>query len=202
MKKLGILLVLSLLGLGLFSACASNADTLPGPSPMTSAMPTASPMTTMGPTVSLSPAASPTTSAAPTAGAGGMGVNTVEDARRVSEDVQDEVEKLSEVKDAETVVAGNIALVGLEYDAQYQGGLTERLMEMVKSRVETIDKTVTTVHVTDDKAIAKKISDLEDKLEKGDITFEELQTQMLDIGSGIAGGGNANVTKPQTTKGA
>lgn len=201
MKKLWILLVISLLGLGLFTACTSNADTLPGPSPMTSAMPSVSPMTTMGPTVSLAPAASPSASAAPSVGAG-MGANTLEDARRMSENVSDEVEKLSEIKDAEAVVAGNIALVGIEYDAQYQGGLTQRLMEMVKSRVETIDKSITTVHVTDDKAMVDKISKLEDKLDDSTMTFEELQTQVLDIGSGLAGGGNANVTKPQTTMGA
>lgn len=120
----------------------------------------------------------------------------------MSENVSDEVEKLSEIKDAEAVVAGNIALVGIEYDAQYQGGLTQRLMEMVKSRVETIDKSITTVHVTDDKAMVDKISKLEDKLDDSTMTFEELQTQVLDIGSGLAGGGNANVTKPQTTMGA
>ena len=40
-------------------------------------------------------------------------MNTVEDARRLSDDVSEEVEKLSELDDAEAVVAGNIALVGI-----------------------------------------------------------------------------------------
>ena len=125
-----------------------------------------------------------------------------EDARRLSDDVSEEVEKLSELDDAEAVVAGNIALVGISYDAQYQGGLTDRLVEMVKSRVEAMDKTITAVHVTDDEAIMNKIDQLRESLNNGQITFEELQTQVLDIGSSITGGGNAMVSQPQTNTGA
>lgn len=102
--------------------------------------------------------------------------------------------KVSELDDAEAVVAGNIALVGISYDAQYQGGLTDRLVEMVKSRVEAMDKTITAVHVTDDEAIMNKIDQLRESLNNGQITFEELQTQVLDIGSSITGGGNAMVS--------
>lgn len=194
MKKTWILLVISILGLALFSACASNADTMPSPSPMASTTPSAAPQATQGPTVSIAPATeAPATPA---------GVNSIEDAQRVSDNVAEEVEKLSELDTAEAVVAGNIALVGVKYDAQYQGGLTERLTEMVEQRVETIDKTITAVHVTDDEATLDKISKLRDELNNKSITFEELQTQLLDIGSGIAGGSTPQVTQPQTTTGA
>ena len=181
MKKTWTLVVISLLGLALFSACASNADTLPSPAPSASVTPSAMPEA-----ATVQPA----------------GVNTVEDARRLSDDVSEEVEKLSELDDAEAVVAGNIALVGISYDAQYQGGLTDRLVEMVKSRVEAMDKTITAVHVTDDEAIMNKIDQLRESLNNGQITFEELQTQVLDIGSSITGGGNAMVSQPQTNTGA
>ena len=130
------------------------------------------------------------------------GVNSIEDAQRVSDNVAEEVEKLSELDTAEAVVAGNIALVGVKYDAQYQGGLTERLTKMVEQRVETIDKTITAVHVTDDEAMLDKIAKLREELNNKSITFEELQTQLLDIGSGIAGGSTPQVTQPQTTTGA
>ncbi len=193
MKKTWILLVISILCLGLFTACTSSADTMPSPIPSVSVSPSASPMA--------SPSVSPTTSAGPTAGME-AGVNTIEDAARVSEMVEDEAEKLSEIDDAEAVVAGNIALVGVKYDAQYQGGLTERLIEMVDARVQAINKTITTVHVTDDATLMDKIKMLEEKVEKKEITFEELQTQVLDIGSKMAGGSDVNVNQPQSTAGA
>ena len=53
----------------------------------------------------------PSASAMPSATVQPAGVNTVEDARRLSDDVSEEVEKLSELDGAEAVVAGNIALV-------------------------------------------------------------------------------------------
>ncbi len=194
MKKTLTLLVLSLLGLALLSACASNADTLPSPAPSPSVTPSTSPEASQTPMASAQPTA--------TADAAQGGVNTVEDAKRVSDDVSEEVEKLSELESAEAVVAGNIALVGVKYDAQYQGGLTERLTEMVKTRVENMNKTVTAVHVTDDEQIMQKIAKLREQLGQGQMTFEELQTQVLDIGSSIGGGGDASVSQPQSTTGA
>lgn len=188
MKKTWTLVVISLLGLALFSACASNADTLPSPAPSASVTPSMTPQASQAPTASAMPAATPEPA----------GVNTVEDAKRLSDDVSEEVEKLSELKGAEAVVAGNIALVGITYDAQYQGGLTDRLTEMVKSRVEAMDKTITAVHVTDDEAMVKKIGQLRESLNNGQITFEELQTQVLDLGSTLTGGGDAMLSQPQT----
>lgn len=188
MKKTWTLVVISLLGLALFSACASNADTLPSPAPSASVTPSMTPQASQAPTASAMPAATPEPA----------GVNTVEDAKRLSDDVSEEVEKLSELKGAEAVVAGNIALVGITYDAQYQGGLTDRLTEMVKSRVEAMDKTITSVHVTDDEAMVKKIGQLRESLNNGQITFEELQTQVLDLGSTLTGGGDAMISQPQT----
>lgn len=195
MKKTWILLVISVLCLALFTSCASTADTLPSPSPSASVSPSAAPVATQGPTVSISP----TNSTEPTAEGG---VNTVEDAKRVSDSVAEEVEKLSELDTAEAVVAGNIALVGIKYDGQYQGGLTERLIEMVEARVEAIDKTITAVHVTDDEGLVQQIGELRKKLNDGGITFEELQTQMLDVGSAITGGSDAPSDQPQATTGA
>lgn len=201
MKRKGILLVISMMCMALFTGCASNADMMPETSP--TAGPTASaapvqvmPTNTAGPTVSLSP----TNTAA--AGKQEAGVNSVEDARRVSDQVSEEVEKLSELDKAEAVVAGGIALVGISYDTQYQGGLTERVNEMVTERVEMIDKAITTVHVTDDEQAVTRIAQLREKLRAGDITFEELQTQVLDIGSGITGGGSPQVSQPQSDTGA
>ena len=156
----------------------------------------------MPPAVSIAPAvtASPDMEATP------AGINSVEDSKRVSEKVSDEVEKLSEIDEAEALVAGNIALVGVKYDDQYQGGLTDRLKDMVQERVDIVDKTVTTVHVTDDGEMMTRIAELREKLDDMNFTFEQLQTKLLELGSSITGGGmpeaaQPDVTQPQSTTG-
>ena len=126
------------------------------------------------------------------------GINSIEDARRVSGQISDEIEKLSEIDDAEVVVAGNIALVGVEYDDQYQGGLTDRLRDMITERVETIDKAVTSVHVTDSREMFALVKELAKKMESAGVTFDELQTQLLNLGSSIAGSGTPEVSQPQS----
>lgn len=206
MKKTWILLGLTLVSLAVLTACTSNADTMQGNTATTrpSSVPTqtTSPTTSLSPAVTYAPAATDNMTGGMTTGAStGMqegGVNTVEDARRVSGKVDDEVEKLSEIDDAEAVVAGNIALVAVKYDKQYQGGLTERLISMINERVEMADKAITAVHATDDQNMVSRISNLHEKLEEDQLSFEELQTQVLEIGSAISGGGTPDVTQPQS----
>lgn len=210
MKKQGFLLAISMTCLMLFTSCSGTADSMPAPSQAPS---TTAPAGTAGPTASMAPSA--TTGVGDMMGelAAGMspelgqdageksGVNSVADAKRISDRIEDEVEKLSELDEAEAVVAGNIALVGISYDAQYQGGLTDRLEQMVTERVEMIDKAITAVHVTDDKDAVMKIKQLNEKLDDSQISFEELQTQVLDIGSTITGGGSPQISQPQSSTG-
>ena len=208
MKKGWMLLGISVLSLTALTGCTSSADTMPSPSPSATMSATASPSVTTSPMASLSPAmtVSPDTEGVP------AGINSVEDSKRVSERVSEEVEKLSEIDDAEALVAGNIALVGVEFDSQYQGGLTDRVKEMVQERVDMVDKTVTTVHVTDDGEMMTRIAELREKLDDMNFTFEQLQTKLLEIGSAITGGGKPeaaqpdtnqpNMTQPQSTTGA
>ncbi|MBP3645258.1 MAG: YhcN/YlaJ family sporulation lipoprotein [Clostridia bacterium] len=202
MKKGWMLLGISVLSLTALTGCTSSADTMPSPSPSATMNATASPEATMPPAVSIAPAvtASPDMEATP------AGINSVEDSKRVSEKVSDEVEKLSEIDEAEALVAGNIALVGVKYDDQYQGGLTDRLKDMVQERVDIVDKTVTTVHVTDDGEMMTRIAELREKLDDMNFTFEQLQTKLLELGSSITGGGmpeaaQPDVTQPQSTTG-
>ena len=200
MKRNGILLVISLMCMALFTGCTSNADTMPTPTTTATGTqaPTTAPTQTMGPTVSMSPSITEGVEEMVSGLMSDGGVNSIEDARRISERVSDEVEKLSELDEADAVVAGNIALVGVMYDSQYQGGLTERVKQMVTERAEMVDKAITTVHVTDEKDAVMKIKDLHEKLKAGDMTFEELQTQVLDIGSTITGGGSPQVSQPES----
>lgn len=175
MKKHWMLMALLMLTAALLTGCASNADMLATPTP--GAMPTqpmVSPSVTEGldtlpdlmPDVmpDLMPSASPDGSAAPALGAGG--VTTLEDARRVSEQAEDALDKLSEVDDAFVVITGSTALVGLEFNSQYQGGVDERLKQMVLSRIQTVHKSITGVAVTDDAQLVQQIEALSDSLEE------------------------------------
>ena len=81
MKKTWILLVISVLCLGLFTACASSADTMPSPSPAATNTPAATAQPT--PSVSIEPAV--------TEAPASNSVATVEDVLRVSDDVSEEV---------------------------------------------------------------------------------------------------------------
>ncbi|MBE5794832.1 MAG: hypothetical protein E7323_09175 [Clostridiales bacterium] len=193
-KTFGTLLVLSLTCTGLFTSCTSNADAMPNPAPTTQSATTA-PMATTSPNATMDVMPSPTASAEPaTVGA----ASTVADAQRLSDRVEDEVEKLSEVDEADAVVIGNIALVGISYDGQYQGGMTDRLKAMVVDRVEMTDKTITAVHVTDDQTLRKSIAALNDMMDDANASFEMLQTKALDIAAQLTGSG---LTQPESTSG-
>lgn len=162
---------------------------------MVTAMPTAT--ATILPSASMLPAAE--------------GITTLEDATRVSAEIKKEVDKLSELTNSDVVAAGNMVLVGIQYDTQYQGGLTDRLKTMVDQRVQVADKGLTVVHVTDNTKQVQEIQKLATQMQKSEITFAELQTRMLEISSQISGTGlgtgtgtgtGTGVTQPQATTGA
>ena len=162
MKKIWLLLLLTVLSAALLTGCASNADTLASPTPgATGMLPQILPEATNGAAVSPGPDAS--TTATPSASAGG--IKSLEDAKKASEAMEDAIEKLTEVDDAYVVATGSTALVGIKFTAQYQGKVDDRMKKMVLTRVQTVDKTITGVAVTDDAELVKKIDDLAETLE-------------------------------------
>lgn len=126
------------------------ATTAPGSLPMT---------TDMLPDMSMP--GTPTTSAAPEA----AGVTSVTDARKAVEQIEDELERLSEVDDAQVIIAGNSAAVALEFEAQYQGGIDDRLRQIVKERIGSVISGVTNIAITDDRALMDQLELLGDRLE-------------------------------------
>ena len=171
MKK--ILATLCLMALcAAMTACTATANDLPMTttgSPMMSA--TDAPSTSMeGFITDMLPDAtmgvgdgltSPMTSEDPEA----TGVTTVSTARRAVEQIEDELERLSEVSDAEVVLAGNSAAVALKFDDQYKGGIDDRLREIVKERISGVISGVTNVVVTDDKTLMDQLETLGERLE-------------------------------------
>lgn len=93
------------------------------------------------------------------------GVTTMDRARRVIEQIEEELERLSEVDDAEVVIAGNRAAVGLEFDDQYRAGLDDRLRGIVKDRIDSVISGISTVAITADETVMDAIESLGERLD-------------------------------------
>lgn len=185
MKK--ALIPLCLLALLLtFSGCASKEE------PMVTASPTASPTATTNPTDSPAEALddmlpdmttdagdeplTPTASEQPAA----QGVTSVSDARKAIEDIEDELERLSEVDEAQVVIAGNDAAVALEFDSQYQGGIDDRLREIIKERIGSVISGVNNIAITSDATLRDQLETLGDRLE-GAADMADIQNELNAI---------------------
>lgn len=173
MKKTLMFLMLTLLSAALLTGCASNADTLASPTPgatnmLDNLMPgtaTESPMTdsaTMQPEGTAAPAA------------------TIEDTRKTVQAMEEALEKLSEVDDAYVITLGDTALVGLEFENQYQGGTDERLKKMVLARLQTVDKNIAKVAVTSDEPLVTSIEALTEVL-KSASSLEDVNKRAEDV---------------------
>lgn len=109
-----------------------------------------------------------------------QGVTTVSDARKAIEDIEDELERLSEVDDAQVVIAGNDAAVGLEFDSQYQGGIDDRLQKIVEERIASVISGVDNILITDDRALMDQLEALGDRLE-GAADMADIQNELNAI---------------------
>lgn len=164
MKRLWILMLLCAF---LMTGCASSADTLASPSPAATetqpaVMPSVMPENSSDPSASPSPGAE---GGEGTTVGGGGGVTTLNEAKQTSEQIDDAVEKLTEVADAEVVAVGTLALVGVQFDDQYKGGLDDRVKKMILARAQTVDSEIDSVAVTDDESLVSRIEELSDALE-------------------------------------
>ena len=169
-----------------FSGCASKEE------PMTTTSPTASPTATTNPTDSPAEALDdmlpdmttdagdeplmPTASEQPAA----QGVTSVSDARKAIEDIEDELERLSEVDEAQVVIAGNDAAVALEFDSQYQGGIDDRLREIIKERIGSVISGVNNIAITSDATLRDQLETLGDRLE-GAADMADIQNELNAI---------------------
>ncbi len=93
------------------------------------------------------------------------GVTSMDKAKRVIEQIEDELERLSEVDDAEVVIAGNKAAVALEFDDQYKSGIDDRLRGIVKDRIDSVISGISTVAITADEGVMDAIESLGERLD-------------------------------------
>ena len=92
------------------------------------------------------------------------GVTSMDKARRVVEQIEDELERLSEVDDAQVIIAGNKAAVALEFDDQYKAGVDDRLRGIVKERIASVISGISTIAITADETIMDEIEALGERL--------------------------------------
>lgn len=194
MKKILILTVLSIATLFLFTSCASEADSLISPSPSLSPMVSQQPSATVQPTDGGIPGmmdapldgtgtngttgTTGSTGLNPVGGSTSKGVTTMEDSRRIGERIADEVEKLSEVEDAEALVADDMAVVSVKFDGQYQSGMDERLTKMIEARVQAVDKNITQVHVVVENGDFDALTKIREKLNGAGYTMDMLRQEI------------------------
>jgi len=165
LNKKWTLILLCASALALMTGCATNADVLPSPSP--SMIPSPSPVITM-----------PPATAAPTPTVDMNGVMTVPESKTVSDKADAEIEKLSEVDTAVSVVIGKMAIVGVTFDSQYKGGLTTRFTDMVADRIGTVKAGIDRVGVTNDPEIIKQIEEIKTSLDDAGTTLEDVREKV------------------------
>ena len=182
MKKLCLLLLMTLLAAVLLTGCASSAGSLATPTPgnngaQNNLIPSLMTTGTPGPSVTSRPSA---TGMPDNGNSGAAGVQNPEDVRDASRKMADAVERLSEVDDAYVLALGDTALVGLKFTPEYQGKADDRIKKMVLARVQTVDKSVRSVAVTDDVKWLQDIQALTETLGSA-LHLDTLKAQMDDL---------------------
>ena len=188
MKKTFLaLLCIAMAGLVMTGCAAGNAsgmDATQSPavseSPMIAA--TMTPETSMEP--SSSPMSSPMTS--PDATSDAASAMTPAQAGRLAEQINEAVERLSEVDEAETVINNGRVLIAVEFDDQYKAGLDDRMKQMITEAVKKVDDSLTDIEITDDDTIYGQVKNLGERV--GQATgLDELADDFGDLWDRIVG---------------
>ena len=112
---------------------------------------------------------------------------TPAEADRLAERVAEAVERISEIDDAEVVIASdNRVLVAVEFDDQYSAGLDDRMKEMIVQAVQKVDNGLTDVEITDDDTLYGQVKNLGDRLAKA-TGLDELADDFGDLWNRITG---------------
>ncbi len=173
MKRKLLLTLVFILATAALTACSCSISPGAAPSPSPSAL-TATP----SPTQSATASPSPMESAATTPGASAASPSPESSAQTGAaldlDALAQEVEKLSEVSLCDVVAEGDRAVVGLSFDAQYQGTLTDRIEEMVREKITGIESAVIHIAVTADPTLCTEIKNLAQEVQGKPMTEEQM----------------------------
>lgn len=107
-------------------------------------------------------------------------------ADRLAEQIEEAVERLSEVDDAEAVLSDGRVLIAVEFDDQYGAGLDERMKKMIVEAVQKIDSGLTEIEITDDGSLYGQVKSLGERLAKA-TGIDELADDFGDLWDRITG---------------
>ena len=173
MKRKLLLTLVFILATAALTACSCSISPGASPSPSPSAL-TATP----SPTQSATASPSPMESAATTPGASAASPSPESSAQTGAaidlDALAQEVEKLSEVSLCDVVAEGDRAVVGLSFDAQYQGTLTDRIEEMVREKITGIEPAIIHIAVTADPTLCTEIKNLAQEVQGKPMTEEQM----------------------------
>lgn len=176
MKRKLLLTLVFILATAALTACSCSISPGASPSPSPSAL-----TTTPSPTQSATASPSPMESAATTPGASDAPnaspspeSSAQTDAAIDLDALAQEVEKLSEVSLCDVVAEGDRAVVGLSFDAQYQGTLTDRIEEMVREKITGMEPAVIHIAVTADPTLCTEIKNLAQEVQGKPMTEEQM----------------------------
>ena len=173
MKRKLLLTLVFILATAALTACSCSISPGASPSPSPSAL-TATP----SPTQSATASPSPMESAATTPGASAASPSPESSAQTGAaldlDALAQEVEKLSEVSLCDVVAEGDRAVVGLSFDEQYQGTLTDRIEEMVREKITGIEPAVIHIAVTADPTLCTEIKNLAQEVQGKPMTEEQM----------------------------
>lgn len=173
MKRKLLLTLVFILATAALTACSCSISPGASPSPSPSAL-TATPSPTQSATVSPSPMESATTTPGASAASPSPESSAQTDAAIDLDALAQEVEKLSEVSLCDVVAEGDRAVVGLSFDAQYQGTLTDRIEEMVREKITGIEPAVIHIAVTADPTLCTEIKNLAQEVQGKPMTEEQM----------------------------
>ena len=173
MKRKLLLTLVFILATAALTACSCSISPGASPSPSPSAL-TATPRPTQSATASPSPRESATTTPGASAASPSPESSAQTGAALDLDALAQEVEKLSEVSLCDVVAEGDRAVVGLSFDAQYQGTLTDRIEEMVREKITGIEPAVIHIAVTADPTLCTEIKNLAQEVQGKPMTEEQM----------------------------
>ena len=173
MKRKLLLTLVFILATAALTACSCSISPGASPSPSPSAL-TATPSPTQSATASPSPMESTATTPGASAASPSPESSAQTGAALNLDALAQEVEKLSEVSLCDVVAEGDRAVVGLSFDAQYQGTLTDRIEEMVREKITGIEPAVIHIAVTADPTLCTEIKNLAQEVQGKPMTEEQM----------------------------
>jgi len=86
----------------------------------------------------------------------------------LSKKANDAATRISEIGSCVSAIIGDTCAIGVQFDPQYKGELTDRIRDMVAARVQSIAPDVDRIAITSDPQMAMEISAMAEKIGKSD----------------------------------